>query len=474
MLKYVIVLALALVLSVSGALGLSGDDRSASPTTGTPLVAGPNATRAQAIAALEEQVRRVPGDHKAWADLGLAYFEEAGSTFDQDLFAKADAAIDRSLRIQPEGNVAALANGAAISASHHDFVSALAQADAALEIAPYDPIALGVRVDALTQLGRFRQQLVAVRTADRRQPGVGTISRYSYAVELRGDLDRARALLLSGTDTTNRTDLAHLLSHAADLDRRQGRLGAAQAKLDRALEAVPGDSDSLVGLALLDTARGDLESAVSRWQSIVAKTPLPEHYIELGETLAVLGRTAEAQEAYDGSVAAVRTLEEGGSNIDLELALFLADHGPAEEALPLAEAEWARGRGIHAADAMAWALHANGRDREALRFARLATRLGTREPSLWAHRGIIEAALGMVDAARSHLQQSIAMDPGESPWQRAQAVDALNDLIAANDIVEMRRPTRPVAPELAQDPGDLDVESLDQELQVRLVGRDHH
>jgi tetratricopeptide (TPR) repeat protein len=427
MLKYVVLVSLALVLSVSGALGLNRD---ADTAASAPLavVPGANATGAEAVAALEEQVRRVPGDHRAWADLGLAYFDQAGVTFEQDLYAKADAAIERSLEILPQGNVAALANGAAISASHHDFVAALEQADAALALAPYDPIALGIRVDALTQLGKYRQQLVAVRTADRRQPGVGTASRYSYAVELRGDLDRARALLMSGAGSTNRTDLAHLLSHAADLDRRQGRLGAAQDKLERALLAVPGDTDSLVGLALLDTARGDLESAVTRWQEIVETTPLPEHFIELGETLDALGRDDEAQQAYDDSVAAVRTLEEGGANIDLELALFLADHGSPTEALPLAEAEWARSKGVHAADGMAWALHANGRDREALRYARLATRLGTQEPSLWAHRGIIESALGMTDPARAHLRRSVAMDPGESPWQRAQAQTALRAL----------------------------------------------
>ena len=427
MLKYAVLLTLALVLSVSGALGLSrgGDTAASAPPV---VVLGANATPAQAVAALEEQVRRVPGDHRAWADLGLAYFEEAGVTFEQELYAKADAAIERSLEIHPRDNVAALANGAAISASHHDFVAALEQADAALAIAPFDPIALGVRVDALTQLGKFRQQLVAVRTADRRQPGVGTTSRYSYAVELRGDLDRARTMLMSGTGTTNRVDLAHLLSHAADLDRRQGRLEAAQSKLDRALEAAPRDTDSLVGLALLDTARGDLESSVGRWRRIVATNPLPEHFIELGETLDALGLDEEAQQAYDESIAAVRTLEEGGANIDLELALFLADHGSADEALPLAEAEWARSKGIHAADGMAWALHANGRDREALRYARLATRLDTREPSLWAHRGIIESALDMTDAARTHLRKSLAMDPGESPWQRAQAESALRAL----------------------------------------------
>ena len=427
MFKYVVALALAVVLSLSGAIGLSGDGETA--TSSEPAaVANPNATGAEAVAALEQQVRRVPGDHQAWADLGLAYFEEAGVTFEQDLYAKADAAIERSLQIQPEDNVAALANGAAISASHHDFVAALEQADAALAIAPYDPIALSIRVDALTQLGKYREQLSAIRTADRRQPGVGTISRYSYAVELRGDLDRARALLMSGTDSTNRTDVAHLLSHAADIDRRQGRLAAAQDKLERALAALPGDTDSLVGLAFLATARGDLESAVDQWERIVATTPLPEHYIELGETLDALGRTDEAQQAYAKSIDAVRTLEEGGANIDLELALFLADHGSAEEALPLAEEEWARSKGIHAADGMAWALHANGRDREALRYARLATRLGTQEPSLWAHRGIIEAALGMPAAARDHLQKSVAMDPGESPWQRAQAIAALERL----------------------------------------------
>jgi tetratricopeptide (TPR) repeat protein len=427
MFKYSVLLVLALVLSVSGGLGLARD-----PGTGTSsaavVVPGSGATPAQVVAALEERVSRVPGDHAAWADLGLAYFELAGVTFDQELYAEADAAIDRSLEIQPRDNVTALANGAAISASHHDFVAALEQADAALAVAPYDPIALGIRVDALTQLGRFREQLAAVRTADRRQPGVGTTSRYSYAVELRGDLDRARALLMGATGTTNRTDLAHLLSHAADLDRRQGRLAAARRKLDQALAAVPGDPDSLVGLALLDTARGDLASAVERWYGIVRANPLPEHYIELGETLDALGRDAEARAAYDDSITAVRTLEEGGANIDLELALFLADHGSAEEALALARAEWARSKGIHAADGMAWALHANGRDREALRHARLATRLGTQEPSLWAHRGIIEAALGMTDAARKHLRESVAMDPGESPWQRAQAQQALRGL----------------------------------------------
>lgn len=428
MLKYALVLGLAAVLSISGALGLASGPEPTSSALPTPVVALSDTDPADVVTALEERVRAVPGDHRAWADLALAYVDLAGVTFDQQLYADADAAIARSLEILPEDNVAALANASAIAAGHHRFDAALEQADAALSIAAYDPVALGIRVDALTQLGRYREMNRAVRVADRRFPSVGTLSRYSYAVELHGDVDRAHELLMSGTTTTNRPDLAHLLSHAADLDRRAGRLDAAQRKLDRALEAVPGDTDSLVGLAFLDTARGDLESAVERWQDIVEDTPLPEHFIELGDTLSALGRDAEAEQAWADSVTAVRTLESGGGNIDLELALFLADHGDPVEALRLARAEWARSKGIHAADAMAWALHVNGRDRAALRHARAATRLGSPEPSLWAHRGIIEAALGMDRAAAAHLQRSLDLDPGESPWQRQQAAAALESL----------------------------------------------
>lgn len=426
MLKYVLTVTVALVLSISGAIGLSRP----SPTTGTattPVVMA-GTSGAEAVAALEEQVRRVPRDHRAWADLGLAYLDLAGFTLDPADFRKADDAIERSLAILPRGNVAALANGAAISASHHRFDEALEQAEAALALAPHDPVALGIRVDALTQLGRYGAQLAAVRTADRRQPSVGTVSRYSYVVEQRGDLRRARDLLLDATGTTNRADLAHLYSHAADLERRLGRLERAETLIERALAAVPGDTDALVGLARLDTARGDLAGAARRWQDIADDNPLPEHYIALGETLAALGRTAEAEEAYTRSVSAVRRLESVGGNIDLELALFLADHGKAQDALGLARDEWERSRGVHAADGMAWALHANDRSEDALRFARLATRLGTKEPTLWAHRGIIEAALGRTGAARKHLRMAVAMDPGQSPWQRAQAIAALDSM----------------------------------------------
>jgi Flp pilus assembly protein TadD len=111
-------------------------------------------------------------------------------------------------------------------------------------------------------------------------------------------------------------------------------------------------------------------------------------------------------------------------NTDLETALFQADHGDPARALSDARAEWARRRSIHVADVLAWAMHVNGRNHEALRLSRQATRLGTAEARLWLHRGTIEASLGLIADARRHLRHGLAVDPGASPWQadRARAV----------------------------------------------------
>ena len=115
---------------------------------------------------------------------------------------------------------------------------------------------------------------------------------------------------------------------------------------------------------------------------------------------------------------------------DLETALFEADHGSATRALSQARLEWKQRTSVHVADALAWALHRTGRDREALPIARAATRLGSPEAKFWIHRGTIEAALGMTTEARAHLQRGLATDPGMSPWQREQARTTLSRIEA--------------------------------------------
>lgn len=422
--RSLIVIGAGLVLAVSGGIGVA--------TTSDPTATPPAAAVARVVpdsgqdldavvASLQATLRRVPGDHVSWANLAVAYVEQARVTGNATYYDKADEAAAESFDIEPDENFAALAARAAISSARHDFSDALSSADEALAINPRDLGALAVRIDALNELGRYDEQLRALRAADRLQPGTAIAARYSYAYELRGDLDRALDILRRAAAAGTRADKAYTLTLAADILRKQDRLDAAGRQLDIVQEAVPGYLPGLVSSARLETARGNLEGAVMLWQDVVARQPLPEYLTELGELLEHLGRSDEA----DAQFAVVRTtielLDASGVRTDLETALFEADHGSASRALTRARAEWEQRRSVHVADALAWALHRNGRDREALGIARAATRLGSPEARFWIHRGTIEAALGMTGEARTHLRRGLDTDPGLSPWQRDEA-----------------------------------------------------
>ena len=426
--RSLIVVGVGLVLAVSGGVGVAtnSEPSAAPPTTTVPrVVPDSGQDLATSIAALQATLRRVPGDYASWANLAVGYVEQARLTGNATYYEKADEAAAKSFEVEPDDNFAALAARAAIAAARHDFHEALASADQALAINPRDLGALAIRVDALNELGRYDEQLKALRTADRLQPSTAVSARYSYAYELRGDLDRAGALLRRTAAAGSRSDKAYALTLYADILRKQDRLGLAQRQLDVALEASPDYLPALVSTARLQTARGGLEGAVSTWQDVVARQPLPEYLTELGELLLHLGRPDEA----DAQFAVVRTtiqlLDASGVRTDLETALFEADHGSPAQALEQARAEWRQRTSVHVADALAWALHRTGRDDEALRAARKATALDSPEAKFWIHRGTIEAALGMDTEARTHLRKGLALDPGLSPWQRTMARETL-------------------------------------------------
>lgn len=424
---------LAVVLTVSGALGLTSSGDRAGPPSGSAVAATalpPGAGRdlTATIESLQQTLRRVPGDHQSWATLGLAYVEQARISGNPAFYPRAEEAVARSLDVEPVDNAAAHAAAAALAAARHDFTGALHEADEALAVDPYDPGALAVRVDALTELGRYGEQLQALRVADRRQPGIPVFARWSYALELRGDLDAAAGVLRRAAVSASPADLAFLSTLRADLDRRRGDLAAASRQLRVALRQSPGYVPALASRARLAVARGDLQAAARRWQAVVDQLPLPEYLTELGELHLALGQRAEARRQFSVVAATIQLLAANGVDTDLETALFEADHGSRADALRVARAEWRRRTSVHVADVLAWALHVNGRDHAGLRIARLATRLGTEEARLWLHRGVIEAELGLDTAARAHLRHGLAVDPGASPWQADRARTVLRGL----------------------------------------------
>jgi len=423
---------LGTVLAVSGAfawIGAGSDDDPAAPPARIDPAALATADDLDGIvAALQERLRDEPADAGSWATLGLAYVEQARLTGDPTYYPKAAGALTRSLREQPDDNALALAGRAALAAARHDFDAALVSAQAALRINPYELGALAIRADALTELGRYGAARQALDQADQRRPGLQVFARYSYARELQGRTGEAGALLERALSSASvPADRAYLLALLADLDRAAGRLAAAGARLDEALRADPDNLAALASRARLAVACGDLVDAERRWRDLVRRTPLPEYVLALGELLETTGRPAQARRQYDVLEATATLARGSGVNTDLETARYEADHGSGQRALRAARAAWTDTPSIWAADAYAWALHTVGRDAAALRLARDATRLGTRDALLWIHRGSIEAALDRPVAA-THLRQGLAYDPGLSPWQARQARGVLAEV----------------------------------------------
>ncbi|MEO8108307.1 MAG: hypothetical protein ABI720_13440, partial [Actinomycetes bacterium] len=376
---------------------------------------------------LQSHLDAQPTDARGWAILSLLLIEQGRASADPSAYARADDASETSLSVQTRGNDLALAARAALYSAYHRFDEALQMANQSLAINPYGPAALGVRVDALTELGRFPAAQRAAVVFDTRQPGLAATTRLAYQAELRADDDQARRLFAAAlAQATDPASIAFTEFHLGELARRAGQLNAAQGHYDAALTAVADDPTALAGRARVLALQGKLQRATAILEGVVQRVPSIEHLVALGELHEVQGDDAAAQQQYDVVRAAADLSRSAGVRPDLELAWFEADHGSARAALDLARAEWRARKSPLVADALAWALHANGDDAEALRYTRLATAYGGDARS-WHHRGVIEAALGQDEAVR-HLRYAVKVDRGYATWQAEQVQIALADL----------------------------------------------
>ncbi|CAA9262637.1 MAG: hypothetical protein AVDCRST_MAG52-2682 [uncultured Blastococcus sp.] len=381
------------------------------------------------IEAAQQRLQEVPGDYATWAQLGSAYVEQARVTADPTYYDKADGALRQSLALRPEGNDAALTGQGALANARHDFAAAADLAGRALAINSYSATAWGVLVDARTQLGDYAGATEALQRMLELKPGLASFTRASYDAELHGDLAAARAALEQALETARdgageafcRTYLGALAFSTGDLDEAAGQYTAG-------LDVAPADPALLLGRARVLAARGEVEAAVRDFRTVVNAQPLPEHLVEFGAYLESQGRAEEA-EAQFALVDTVQALfAASGASDDLTTALFAADHGDPAAALAAAEAEFGRRQNIDSHDALAWALHAAGRDAEALPHAQQATALGGAGALFRYHRGVIEAALGQVDQARATLAGALAANPYFSPLHAPRAEALLESL----------------------------------------------
>ena len=419
--------ALLAVFAVTGSLG-SRDGSSADPAVAAPRVTALNLMVERAQVTL----RRAPDNAPLWAQLGAAYVEKARITGDPSYYGQAQGALDRSMEITPDGNGEALIGLGQLANARHDFAAAREFGERALALRPFTPEVHGVLADAYTQLGDADAATAAVQSMLDVRPGLAAFTRASYDFELHGRIEDARfALDRALQASVSPDDVAFCRYYLGELAWNAGDVEGAAAHYAAGLVADPRNLALAQGNAKIAWAQGRTEDALAAYAELTTRVPLPQYLLEYGELLEAAGWIEQAQAQYE-VLAVQQSLYATSGSIDGQFAsLVAADHGDPAEALRLAEAEWARHQSIFSADALAWALHVNGRDAEALPYAERAASLGWRNASYSYHRGMILAALGRGDEAVSALGEAMATNPNFHPLHAPQARATLAELEAA-------------------------------------------
>jgi tetratricopeptide (TPR) repeat protein len=219
----------------------------------------------------------------------------------------------------------------------------------------------------------------------------------------------------------------------AALSFNTGDLDEADAQYEASLDVLPGYVHALAGLGRVAAARGDFTAAIEQYNAALNVVPLPEYAAALGELHEAAGDTQSAEDQYELVGAIEQLYAANGVNLDLQIALFNADHGrDLTVTVDKARSLYAAQPSIAAADALAWTLYQHGDHTAARQAIDEALRSGVREPSVLFHAGMIYRAAGDTRLAMQYLQAVADTNPNFSVRYAAAARDALKEVRLAS------------------------------------------
>lgn len=384
------------------------------------------------VSQLEGEVEKNPNDANSLTVLGLAYQQRQRETGDPAYLSLSEKALRRAVELRLDQPLATTGL-ATLAVARHRFTDAVALARQALAQTSEDATALGALGDALLALGRYGEAFKAFDEMAVLSPSIASFSRVSYGRELLGRPEAAvealafvfeLRLTVPEHEAWTRVQLGNLFFST-------GRLEKAERAYERALDRLPGYVYAEAGLARVEAARGEYESAITRLRDVVDVLPTAQHAILLGDVLTAAGRDGEASETYALVGAIDRLLTANGVRTELQTALFDLDHDH-DVAAALERAREAReaAPGINADDVLAWALYKNGRCNEAREHSVRALRLGTLDPIMLFHRGMIEACLDNEETAHTFLTRALEINPHFSFIHAAEASEMAQELAA--------------------------------------------
>ncbi len=387
----------------------------------------------QLIVFWRERVERDPRDYLSMTFLGQTFLRKARESGDTGNFARAEAALQSALAINPNYENT-LAYMAVLRHTQHNFTDALDLATRAYTADPRQLQAQATIGDAQLELGRYAEAAATYQELAVKAPGPASGSRLARLAWLQGQPDEAVRLARQTLTEAQQLgfqgeSLAWYHYQLGEMLFNTGRYDEAAQQYGSAGDSFPNYYLAFAGVGKARAAQGRYPEAITSYERAVAIVPQPDLLAALGDLYALVGRDADAERQYE-TVEFIGKLEALNQVIyNRQLVLFRANHDRlVAAAVETAQQEYAVRQDIYGADALAWALFKAGRYDEAAAMSTRALALGTRDALLFYHAGMIAAQRGDRDRARQLLTDALALNPGFDPRQAAVARQTLAQL----------------------------------------------
>jgi tetratricopeptide (TPR) repeat protein len=350
--------------------------------------------------------RRVTEDTESAADLGqLAglYLQRARESGEIEDYHRAERAARRSVAIRSARNGKTRLVLASSLLARHRFPEALQEARALVAASPEVSSYRALLGEIEMEMGEYDAARATFAALDGVQRELAVAPRLARWAEITGRTPQARRLLLRAlADASARVDLpneqvAWFHLRVGDLELRDGRLRAAADAFRAGLAVRPGDERLLAGMARVAAARRKWRRVIAYGDQLGERADIATLAL-VGDAYAARGDSADAERWYARAEAKARANPEP---FNRQWTLFRLEHGrDVRETLTLLREENRVRRDIYGYDQLALALLLSGEYREARTAMAQALHMGTRDPMLLRHAGMIERTGGAIVVSR--------------------------------------------------------------------------
>ena len=411
------VLALSLWLCLTSLQSARGGQVLRPTAAAVPAPASKQAPSDADVSKASAETTKHPESDAAWVNLGDAFMQKARETADSAYYSRAERAYHKALDLNPKC-VDAMTGMAWVNGGRHEFGAIMVWPRKVLAMDPKNPAAYGLIGDAAVEMGDYDEAYDQYQKMLDIKPDLSSYGRSAHLLQITGDTRRATWLMMKGVAAGSpyAENTAWCLSQVALIYYAEGAYVPAEQVLEEGLKKVPNDYRLLAAMGRVKAAKKDYPEAIEYFRKASEIAPQQDTVAALGDLYQLMDQPENMQRQYALVESIARLNKANGVKGDMLTAKFYADHGiHLEEALKMAEEEYATRKNVYVADTLAWCYFKNGRIEDAKKYIRLALKQNTPEALFRFHKGMIYAKAGDQAVAQQSFYEALSLSPNFDP-----------------------------------------------------------